>query len=121
MTKSKIKLEKRDFHRALLTDVLPYEVPFIHTNEGFYLATKSKGGPSVVDSNRILKSIFTTSHHRETNPLAYNIAKDSENDRKLYLVHPVTQLDIVKLYKNYNQLISHLCTRSSYYLGIQRK
>ena len=33
--KSKIYLDKKDFYRVLLTDVLPYEVPFILSNEGF--------------------------------------------------------------------------------------
>lgn len=31
-----VNLRKSDFHRVLLTDVLPYELPFILTNEGFY-------------------------------------------------------------------------------------
>lgn len=121
MTKSKIKLNKRDFHRALLTDVHPYEIPFILTNEGFYKAAKSEPNGSIIENNRILKSIFEIDSGRESIPLVFNIAKDSDSDRKLYLVHPVTQLEVVKLYKDYNQLISHLCKKSSYSLRYPSK
>ncbi|MEZ9626237.1 antiviral reverse transcriptase Drt3b [Aliivibrio fischeri] len=122
MKKPKIKLNKRDFHRALLTDVLPYEVPFIHTNEGFYSAAKPlKGSKSIIQSNNVLSEIFDNSTKKETHPLTYKIAKDNTSNRELYLVHPIAQLDIVELYKNYNQLITHLCTRSSYSLRFPKK
>lgn len=121
MNKSKIKLNKRDFHRALLTDVHPYEIPFILTNEGFYLAAKSGIHGSVIENNKVLKSIFNLDRNTESIPLVFNIAKDNESDRKLYLVHPVTQLEIVRLYKDYNQLISYLCNKSSFSLRYPAK
>lgn len=113
--KEKINLQKRDYHRVLLTDVLPYEVPFILTNEGFYWACR-KQKSKLISGNRILKNIFINDYSVQTNPLEFKIAKDADSERKLYLVHPKSQLDIVKLYKDYNQLISHLCNRSSYSL-----
>ncbi|MEZ9438202.1 antiviral reverse transcriptase Drt3b [Vibrio cyclitrophicus] len=113
MSNKKVLLEKRDFSRAILTDVLPYEVPFIVTNEGFYKTVKEK--TSIVE-NRFLKKIFGLEENIETNPLIYKITKDSESERSLFLVHPQVQIKICELYKDYNQLITHLCTRSSFSL-----
>lgn len=112
MTKKKIYLKKRDFSRVILTDVLPYEVPFILTNEGFYKALHS----NVIKDNELLSTIFDSEEDTLTNPLSYQITKDSESERTLYLVHPKIQLKISELYRNFNQLMTHLCTRSSYSL-----
>lgn len=111
--KSKIQLEKKDFYRALLTDVLPYEVPFILTNEGFYKNLKF----NTLDykSTKILnKCLFN--YEKNTDPFVFKISKDEINFRQLYLVHPSEQIKISKLYKNYYQLISHLCNRSTFSL-----
>lgn len=111
--KSKIHLEKKDFYRALLTDVLPYEVPFILTNEGFYKNLKF----STLDSNskKILDK-FLFNSKINTDPFVFKISKDETNFRNLYLVHPSEQIKISNLYKNYYQLISHLCNRSTFSL-----
>ncbi|WP_192459605.1 antiviral reverse transcriptase Drt3b, partial [Musicola keenii] len=108
----KILLNKRDFSRVILTDVLPYEVPFILTNEGLYNAVKLK----ITRKNEILNAIFHSGDEVLTNPLSYKITKDAESERTLYLVHPSVQIKISELYKNYNQLITHLCTRSTFSL-----
>lgn len=111
--KSKIHLEKKDFYRALLTDVLPYEVPFILTNEGFYKNLKF----NTLDckSKKILDK-FLFNSEKNTDPFVFKISKDETNFRNLYLVHPSEQIKISHLYKNYNQLISHLCNRSTFSL-----
>ena len=114
---NKIKLEKRDFSRAVLTDVLPYEVPFILTNEGFYKAAKEE----IIRGNEILSEIFECENDFDTKPFTYKIAKSSDSDRKLYLVHPKIQLKVCNLYKDYNQLITYLCSRSSFSLRYPSK
>lgn len=120
MARIKINLKKRDFHRVLLTDVLPYEVPFILTNEGFYREARNvKNG--VMYTNHVIRDIFIQHHRADTTPLEFRIAKDSHSERKLYLIHPSSQLDIVGLYKSYNQIICHLCNRSSYSLRYPSK
>ncbi|HCD1131325.1 TPA: antiviral reverse transcriptase Drt3b [Morganella morganii] len=112
--KDKITLDRKDFCRVLLTDVLPYEIPFILTNEGFYKFSKNKNN---LKKNKFIYDFFTKKNeNNETNPLIYRIAKDNDSSRNLFLIHPKNQLQIVELYKNYNQLISHLCSRSTYSL-----
>ena len=39
---SKIKIDKNDYFRVILSDTLPYEVPINFLNEGFYLHLKNK-------------------------------------------------------------------------------
>ncbi|HHQ4449196.1 TPA: antiviral reverse transcriptase Drt3b [Aeromonas hydrophila] len=119
MAKVKIKLKKRDFHRALITDVLPYEVPFILTNEGFYREASNTDG--ILYKDPILRKVFIEHPRIDTIPLEFRIAKDGVSERKLYLIHPNSQLDIVKLYGSYNQLICHLCSRSSFSLRYPSK
>ncbi|NOI86994.1 antiviral reverse transcriptase Drt3b [Vibrio sp. 99K-1] len=117
MKKIKITLSKRDFHRVLLTDVLPYEVPFILTNEGFYKASKNSQAQSTYN---VIESILFR-NNSETRPLAYKITKDSASERTLYLPHPAIQLKVCNLYRDYNQLITHLCNRSSFSLRYPSK
>jgi len=111
--KSKISLEKKDFYRTLLTDVLPYEVPFILSNEGFYKNLKNNLFDAT--SRKILNRCLFDSKNN-TNPFVFKISKDETSFRHLYLVHPSEQIKISYLYKNYYQLISHLCNRSSFSL-----
>jgi len=120
MTKKKINLKKRDFYRVLLTDVLPYEVPFILTNEGFYREACDVNN-GVMYTNQVIRDIFIQNNRAETTPLEFRIAKESHSERKLYLIHPSSQLDIAGLYKSYNQIICHLCNRSSYSLRYPSK
>ena len=36
MAKNKVFIEKRNYHRVIVTDLLPYETPLIFSNEGYY-------------------------------------------------------------------------------------
>nr|WP_206076632.1 antiviral reverse transcriptase Drt3b [Pseudoalteromonas rubra] len=51
----------------------------------------------------------------------YKITKDSNSERTLYLPHPAIQLKVCNLYRDYNQLITHLCNRSSFSLRYPSK
>lgn len=105
-----IKLVKNDFSRVVLTDVLPYELPFIFTNEGFYYALKKES----IKKSTFLSKIFLDQMDKKA--YEYFIKKDKISDRKLYLIHPASQIKFSELYKKYSSLITHLCSRSSYSL-----
>ena len=105
-----VKLRKTDYDRIVLTDVLPYELPFILTNEGFYNAIKSK----LIERNEILTILLN--QKEDTKPFEYLINKNATSSRKLYLLHPASQREFINLYKDYNLLITHLCSRSSFSL-----
>lgn len=105
-----IKLVKNDFNRVILTDVLPYELPFIFTNEGFYNSLKDR----TVKESPFLSDLLL--NYSDKKPFEYYIKKDKNSDRKLYLIHPSSQINLSDIYKKYASLITHLCSRSSYSL-----
>ncbi|MEC4726551.1 RNA-directed DNA polymerase [Shewanella sp. D64] len=111
MKKNKyITIKKNDYNRVVLTDVLPYELPFILTNEGFYKSMKN----GIIDSNVIYSYFFNLDN--DTKPFEYLINRNAKSSRKLYLIHPSNQIKFTKLYNDYKLLITHLCSRSSFSL-----
>ena len=105
---NEITINKHDYERVVLTEVQPYELPFIVTNEGFYSYLKS-------DTKRVfLKSLF--GHLNETIPLDFKITKSHESFRKLSLIHPFGQSKFADFYRKYNELIKFKCYNSKYSL-----
>ena len=101
----KSRINKGDFSRVLLTETTPYEVPVIFNNEGFYEHIKTED----LHTTNLLTSI------RGNNwkiPLPYKIKKDTLGARSLSLPHPTSQLDYIDFYKDYDVLITSLCSRS---------
>lgn len=102
-------IDKNNYNRILLTELLPYEVPLIHNNEGFYNKRQS-----IFTQSRLLCSIFKKCS--ETYPLSYKIIKVGNDTRRLYLMHPSNQKEFVSFYRTYGSLICHLTQRSKYSL-----
>lgn len=103
---SKIRIDKNDINRVLLTELLPYEVPMLFSNEGFY---------TIVSSNNIdyfIKKI-RTQKERYGIPFNYEIAKNNNTEtRTLSIIHPLNQLPFIEFYKKYDSVITHLCSKS---------
>lgn len=119
----KINLSKNDFSRIILTDVHPYELPFIITNEGFYRKVKNKQTgifQELFDGESILK------------PFEFRITKDNDSFRNLSLIHPYSQIEMADFYKKYKDLIlyftslsrislRHPDSVSMYYISLEEK
>jgi hypothetical protein len=106
---NKIKrVYKSNYRRVLLTEVLPYEVPILLTNEGFY--SRSKKNKEFGLLGAILQP------HKETHPFIYKIVRTASNYRTLHLIHPSSQQDFVDFYKTYSNLICGLTSRSEFSL-----
>jgi hypothetical protein len=103
-----IKINKHDYNRVVLTEVQPYELPFIVTNEGFYSYLK-------FDSNRRFIDILF-GDLRETRPFDFKITKTVNTFRKLSLIHPFGQSKFVDFYRQYNGLIKSKCGNSKFSL-----
>ncbi|MCU1723383.1 antiviral reverse transcriptase Drt3b [Pseudomonas sp. 5P_5.1_Bac1] len=103
----KTRINRGDCTRVLLTETIPYEVPVIFSNEGFYTNIKSKNS-YIID---LLEKWQKTQNHWKI-PLPYKIKKDSLGARSLSLPHPISQLDFVDFYSQYDVLITSLCSRS---------
>lgn len=98
-------------YRVLLTEVLPYELPLVLNNEAFYENMQDEG----------LRSLFLNVFNGYvkaggwTIPFDYNIRRmGGEKSRKLSLMHPITQLDCVEHYAQYDEYMISLCARSPY-------
>ena len=104
----KVKIKKDDKNRVLLTEVLPYEVPMIFSNEGFYLFVSSNQHEPLF--NRI-KQLSGVSYGI---PFNFEIGKSSlgGDSRTMSIIHPCYQLEFVELYSKYNSLMIHLCSKS---------
>ena len=102
------RVYKSNYRRVLLTEVLPYEVPILLTNEGFYLR------PSKCQEEGLLGAILQPG--KETHPFSYKIVKSASSYRTLYLIHPSSQHDFIGFYKTYSSLMCGLTARSEFSL-----
>src|SRR5258705_12329525 len=105
---SKIKIDKNDVNRVLLTEILPYEVPMLFSNDGLYMLLISKKHTHFFE--KIKKEHYGI-------PFNYEIAKSNDKDtRCLSIIHPINQLDFIDFYQKYDSVIIHLCSKSPFSL-----
>ena len=106
---AKFKINKNDKSRILLTELLPYEVPILFSNDGLYSyyqeRTKSNPPP-------LVKKILEVSDKDFKIPFSYEIKKNLESKRTLSIIHPAIQLKFISFYQRYDSLIIHLCGKS---------
>lgn len=116
---SKVRVNKKDKYRVLLTEVLPYEVPICFSNEGFYRYVSKEETNAPV----LITSILKNGCFKEgwTIPFNFKIRKGVASTRTLSLIHPASQIQIVDFYEKYAHLICHLCTKSSVSLRAPKK
>lgn len=121
--------------RAILSDVLPYEIPITFSNRYFYrfLVENNillKGEKIEFDTNfidddliafkEILKILF---HHKYEStedymfkkiPFAYRISHKEKDFRELALIHPINQLKLIKFYDDFKESILYSCSISNF-------
>lgn len=121
--------------RAILSDVLPYEIPITFSNRYFYrfLVENNillKGEKIEFDTNFInddligfketLKILF---HHKYEStedymfkkiPFAYRISHKEKDFRELALIHPINQLKLIKFYDDFKESILYSCSISNF-------
>jgi hypothetical protein len=107
---------KSDFNRVLLTDVQPYELPVIISNEGFYRNIlefgELKKNNTEEDVIKIVNQLFFDWSSSKY-PFEYEIVKTDTSTRQLALIHPSSQTAVVDFYKKYSTLIVEQCQRSN--------
>ncbi|MFA7380326.1 MAG: antiviral reverse transcriptase Drt3b [Bacteroidia bacterium] len=103
------KINKNDKSRILLTELLPYEVPILFSNEGLYkfYQEKEKSNPP-----QLVTKLLDVKDSDFKIPFSYDIKKSTESKRTLSLIHPAIQLKFIPFYQKYDALIIHLCSRS---------
>jgi hypothetical protein len=112
----RVKINKDDKTRILLTELLPYEVPMLFSNEGFYQII-NKGNYSKFFDRIIQLSKAGGDGKKYGIPFNYDIRKNIEGDtRTLSVIHPYCQYYFIELYEKYDSLMLHLCSKSHFSL-----
>lgn len=130
MKKQKIK---QSIYRILLSEVLPYELPLIISNNRFYnIADKLR--MQIVDDK--LKHRSTKEYDKWADAFVlllngnssikssfnYYINKgDGQQARELVIIHPFMQMKILDFYKKYDSLILNFCQKSNFSLRYPHK
>ncbi len=131
MSKKK-KYIKYSKERAILSDVLPYEVPitfsnrylyrFLVNNEIEFKNSAIKYKTKFKDGDReafeiLLKILFSTNIANPNTrkiPFIYKISHKERDFRELALVHPINQLELIEFYEKYKESIIYSCSLSNY-------
>lgn len=96
-------------YRVLLTEVLPYELPLMLDNGGFYLNMQDE------NLQKIFKEAFVGKLKDWTIPYDYSVRKyGGDKSRKLSLMHPYTQLQCVDFYAKHDNYMLSLCSNSPF-------
>jgi hypothetical protein len=113
---AKIKIDKHNYLRVMLTETLPYEVPITFLNEGFYFylreldKNKKRGCKTEQPIDQFISFFFNYDDY--TKPYNYRINKNSTSKRLLSVPHPTIQRKMTDFYKEYDSLITELCSKS---------
>ncbi|TRX45357.1 RNA-directed DNA polymerase [Fulvivirga sp. M361] len=109
---SKVKINKDDRNRVLLTELLPYEVPMLFSNDGLY---------SIITSGKFerfekkIKSLKNSGAYGI--PFNFEVRKSVLGDtRILSVIHPLSQLAFIDFYSKYDAVLLHLCSKSPFSL-----
>lgn len=147
MRKKKIKLRYKK-ERVVFSDVLPYELPFIFTNRYFYrflvknevfidadnklhwkegihkgalailaLLSQNEGhllGGAVECDLKPGKRLVTI-------PFNYSIKHKETSNRRLSIVHPLNQIQMVDFYNRYKNIILYMCGKSHFSIRYPNK
>ncbi|WP_300689484.1 antiviral reverse transcriptase Drt3b [Chryseobacterium sp.] len=111
----KVKINKEDKSRVILTELLPYEVPMLFSNEGYYNIIKN--GELEYFEKKMRGTKYKDWNEQFTLPFNYDIKKNIIGDtRTLSIIHPFTQKRYINLFENYDSLMLHLCSKSPFSL-----
>ncbi len=109
---NKKRLNRSDIWRTVLTETLPYEVPIIFSNDGFY-----KNLSGIEEKTEIFKQFIDaliTKDNKYTIPIKYNVIEGVDKQRTLSIIHPQGQYKIAEFYKDYDRLICEYASRSPF-------
>ncbi len=104
----KVIIKKHDTLRTLLTETLPYEVPLIFSNIGFYKFLKNNK-----HSFNFFKELLIENKSPLT-PYNFLITKNERSTRNISIPHPVVQYEIGNLIHSNAEYITYLCSKSNF-------
>ncbi|MBO7616858.1 MAG: RNA-directed DNA polymerase [Bacteroidales bacterium] len=145
MRRKKFKLRYKK-ERVVFSDVLPYELPFIFTNRYFYrFLVKNE---ITIDGSEVLhwkegihkgalailallsqhegkqlkgKTEIELKKRLVTIPFNYAIKHKETSNRRLSIVHPLNQIQIVDFYNQYKNTLLYMCGKSHFSIRYPNK
>ncbi|MBG5928933.1 MULTISPECIES: antiviral reverse transcriptase Drt3b [Providencia] len=109
-----VKVNTKDKYRALLTDVLPYELPLWYSNFTMYERLRNS---EHYNSYATISGIKFENSSGSYIPLDYLISRGgNKSSRSISIMHPAAQLKVCKFYEEYGDLIEYYCTKSKHSL-----
>lgn len=121
--------------RAILSDVLPYEVPITFSNRYLYRFLVENNvflngekidfkndfvADDLIAFEEILKILFHHEYNTDSEykfrkiPFAYRITHKEKDFRELALIHPINQLKLIKFYDDFKESILYSCSISNF-------
>jgi len=113
----RIKIDKNDVSRVLLSEILPYEIPMLFSNEGFYKIVASNKINYFINKVKFEKYNYEKKEGKYSLPFDFEITKKITGEtRTLSIIHPLNQLMFIEFYKKYDSIILHQCSKSPFSL-----
>ncbi|MEP3045618.1 MAG: antiviral reverse transcriptase Drt3b [Roseibium sp.] len=120
--KLRVKLDRADRWRVVLTDTSPFEVPIIVSNDGFYKNLHGVAVGKSVHFKKMINALVLDDDGKSYSvPLRYNIVKDSRSIRTLSLLHPKSQVVLASFYQRYEELVCEYAARSPFSIRAPKK
>ena len=98
--------------RALLTETLPYELPFGFTNENLFLSELKL--PNLSERQQLALHKLRKQNSNYTKPFLFKINRTLRSKNTLGIIHPTLQIRISKFYSEFENTITQSCSRSSF-------
>ncbi len=115
LMKKKNRIKRNDYNRALITETIPFETPIIFSNDGLYDQISSLDTSGEVQKTIVKALVLGEGHNKpinSTSPYIYKVRKNSNEFRRLALLHPLSQWQLRCFYQRYENLLLHYCARS---------
>ena len=126
-----IKLDKKDYSRALLTDTIPADVPIIFSNAGLYINGHIVKNNKNNRKTKVVKYLYEILIRPEldndlslekrkslqkgkSEPFKYKIIKNEFRLRTLSLVHPRSQMNYLEVYRENSDILLSLCDKNNF-------
>ena len=107
---AKLNINFRKYHRALLSEVLPFELPIIFNNDGFFLLHEHQDKKSLIHD--LYKKIFCDHHViSQSIPYSYTVYKTENSVRHISIPHPRIQIQACQFLEKYDSLLIKLLTK----------
>jgi len=99
--------------RALVTEVLPHELPLIFTNDYFYLCMiENRVDATITQKLQMLREPPGRPHAGYSKPYRYLIRKERGSATELSVMHPRHQIDAAEFYDRFAETIVSSCSIS---------